>query len=192
MFARAQPCAAELGSFSMKNDSQLATRDKNTAQRLAEFVSARDRAVTQAAAQAVADALWRYLDQDRILIKGGEYNDGVTFCQVGNAVLKVCSQSLTGDLVYNVARNVVTCSRDRVTVSIAPASEGDLLDALESVKGSARLRVQEFLRIVRDEPAQPLEIKIVNASEIGKVDKIMTVKRDDTGKLSGAVVQAVP
>jgi hypothetical protein len=93
----------------------------------------------------VADALWRYLDQDRILIKGGECNDGVTFCRVGNAVLKVCSQSLTGDLVYNVARNVVNCSRDRVTVSISPATEADLLDALEVVKGSARLRVQEFL-----------------------------------------------
>jgi hypothetical protein len=95
-------------------------------------------------------------------------------------------------LFINVARKVVNCSRDRVTVSIAPATEADLLDALESVKGSARLRVQEFLRIVRAEPAQPLEIKIVNASEIGKVDKIMTVKRDDTGKLSGAVVQSVP
>jgi hypothetical protein len=124
--------------------------------------------------------------------KGGGGPITMTFCQVGNAVLKVCSQTSSSDLVYNVARNVVNCSRDRVTVSIAPATEADLLDALESVKGSARLRVQEFLRIVRAEPAQPLEIKIVNASEIGKVDKIMTVKRDDTGKLSGAVVQSVP
>ena len=140
----------------------------------------------------MADALWRYLDQDRILIKGGEYNDGVTFCHVRNAVLKVSSQSITAELSYNVARNVVRCSRDHVTVCIEKASEGDLLDALESVKGSARLRVQEFLRIVRDEPAQPLEIKIVNASEIGKADKVLTVKRDDSGKLSGAVVQSVP
>jgi hypothetical protein len=168
----------------MTKDSQLVARDKNTAE-LA-------RAVTQSTAQAVADAMWRALDQDRTLIKGGESNDGVTFCQVGKAVLKVSSQSITGYLRYNVARNAVSCSRDRVMVEIAPATEYDLLDALESVKGSARLRVQEFLRIVRDEPAQPMEIKIVNASEIGKVDKIMTVKRDDTGKLSGAVVQSVP
>jgi hypothetical protein len=146
----------------------------------------------QATAENTLAAVMKWLDQPRTLIKGGESNDGVTFCQVGKAVLKVCSQSLTGDLVYNVARNVVTCSRDRVTVSIAPATEGDLLDALESVKGSARLRVQEFLRIVRDEPAQPLEITIVNASAIGKVDKVITVKRDDSGKLTGAVVQAVP
>jgi hypothetical protein len=102
--------------------------------------------------EAVADAMWRYLDQDRILIKGGECNDGLTFCQVGNAVLKVSAQSLTGSFVYNVARNALTCSRDRVAISLAPATESDLLDALESVNGSARLRIQEFLRIVRDEP----------------------------------------
>jgi hypothetical protein len=51
---------------------------------------------------------------------------------------------------------------------------------------------QGNLSLRRDEPAQPLEIKIVNASEIGRVDKIMTVKRDDTGNLTGAVVQAFP
>jgi hypothetical protein len=41
------------------------------------------------------------------------------------------------------------------------------------------------------EPAQPLEIKIVNAREIGAVEKILTVKRDDSGKLSGAVSQPI-
>lgn len=115
----------------------------------------------------------------------------MTFCQVRNAVLKVCSQSSSGDLVFNVARNVVNCSRDRVTVTISPASEGDLLDALETVKGSARLRIHEFLRIVRAEPAQPALIKIVNASEINATPKVLTVKRDDSGKLTGAVTQPI-
>ncbi len=76
-------------------------------------------------------------------------------------------------------------------MSIAPASEGDLLDALEGVKGSARLRIQELLRIVCDEPAQPLEIKIVNAKDIGSVAKVLTAKRADTGKPSGAVSQPI-
>ena len=105
--------------------------------------------------QNTVNALWAYLDQDRILIKGGECNAGVTFCPVGNVVLKVSSQAISGDLSFNVARNIVNCSRDHVTVSIALASEGDLLDALEIAKGSARLSIQEFLRIVRAEPAQP-------------------------------------
>jgi hypothetical protein len=141
--------------------------------------------------EAVADAMWRYLDQDRIFIKGGECNDGLTFCQVGNALLKVSAQLLTGSLVYSVARNALTCSRDRVTISLAPATESDLLDALESVKGSARLRIQEFLRILRDEPAQPTLIQIVNAREIGATEKVLRVVRDDTGKMTGAVSEPI-
>ncbi len=170
---------------------ELATRDKNTAQSFADFVSERDLAVTRSTAQAVADAMWRSLDQDRILIKGGESDTGTTFCRVGNAVLKVCSQSVTGALSYNVARKMVHCSRDRVTVSIAPATESDLVDALEVVKGSARLRCEEFLRIVRDQPAEPTLIKIVNASEINATPKVLTVKRDDSGKLSAAISQPI-
>lgn len=145
----------------------------------------------QATAESTLAAVLKWLDQPRTLLKGGE-EKSITFCRVGNAVLKVCSQSLSGDLIYNVARNVVHCSRDHVTVSIAPASEGDLLDALESVKGSARLRVEEFLRIVRDEPAQPMEIKIVNASEIGTSEKILRVTGDDSGKMTGAAIVPVP
>jgi hypothetical protein len=52
-------------------------------------------------------AVLKWLDQPRTLLKGGEGPITMTFCQVGNAVLKVCSQSSSGDLVYNVARNVV-------------------------------------------------------------------------------------
>ena len=171
------------------SERQLVSR--KLSEQLAAIQAERDRAVTQATAQAVADAMWRYFDQDRVLFKAGECDNGVTFCRVGNAVLKVCSQSLTGDLVYNVARNVLHCSRDRVSVTIAPATEGDLLDALEVVKGSARLSIQEFLRIVRDQPAEPTLIKIVNASEINATPKVLTVKRDDSGKLSGAISQPI-
>ena len=38
---------------------------------------------------------------------------------------------------------------------------------------------------------QPLAIQIVNAKEIGSVAKGLTVKRDDSGKLSGAVSQTI-
>jgi hypothetical protein len=61
----------------------------------------------------------------------------------------------------------------------------------KTAAASIKLRSKNSCEIVRDEPAQPMEIKIVNASEIGKVDKIMTVKRDSDGKLSGAVLQPV-
>jgi len=164
------------------SNRQLVTR--KLSEQVAAIQAERDRGLVQG----TVNAIWKWLDQPRTLLKGGEGDIGITFCKVGNAVLKVCSQSISGDFVYNVARNTLNCSRDRVTVSIAPASEGDLLDALESAKGSARLRVQEFLRIVRDEPAQPLEIRVVNASEVGTGVRVLSVKRDDDGKMSGAIV----
>ena len=55
----------------------------------------------------------------------------------------------------------------------------------------ARLRIQEFLRILRDPPAPPLEIKIVNAKEVFSPAKILSVKRDDSGKLSGATIEPI-
>jgi hypothetical protein len=62
---------------------------------------------------------------------------------------------------------------------------------MSGVKGSSRLRVQEFLRIVREEPAQPLEIKIVNPREIGATEKVIRVVRNDIGKMTGAVSQPI-
>ncbi len=61
--------------------------------------------------------------------------------------------------------------------------------------GQDQVQVRDWLKKLRaaeDAPKAPLEIKIVNASEIGKVDKILTIKRDSEGKMTGAVAQAVP
>ena len=58
--------------------------------------------------------------------------------------------------------------------------------------GEARVKVAEFIAHMRQETEpQPLAIEIVNAKEIGSVAKVLTVKRDDTGKLSGAVSQPI-
>jgi len=38
---------------------------------------------------------------------------------------------------------------------------------------------------------QPIAIQVVNAKEIAAVEKVLTVKRDDSGKLSGAVSQPI-
>ena len=46
-------------------------------------------------------------------------------------------------------------------------------------------------RCVRVEPESALAIQIVNAREIGAVEKILAVKRDDSGKLAGAVSQPI-
>jgi len=52
--------------------------------------------------------------------------------------------------------------------------------------------VAEFISHVRRESQpQPLEIEIVNAREIGATEKVLTIRRDDSGKLSGAAVAPV-
>ena len=79
-------------------------------------------------------------------------------------------------------------------LSIVPATEADLIDAGKAAPingtGADQVASREFLRIVRNEPAQPLEIRVVNAGEVGTSAKVLTVKRDDTGKMTGAVVQS--
>jgi hypothetical protein len=56
-----------------------------------------------------------------------------------------------------------------------------------NASGEARVKIAEF--VLRQEPQpQPLEIKIVNAKEIGTGVRVLSVKRDDAGKMSGAVV----
>jgi hypothetical protein len=47
------------------------------------------------------------------------------------------------------------------------------------------------LHCVRAEPEPALAIKIVNAREVGATEKILRVKRDDDGKMTGAVVQSL-
>jgi hypothetical protein len=54
--------------------------------------------------------------------------------------------------------------------------------------GEVRVRVAQFIAHMRQESEpQPLEIKIVNAREVGTGDRVLAVKRDDTGKMTGAV-----
>jgi len=45
--------------------------------------------------------------------------------------------------------------------------------------------------IGRDQPAEPLAITIVNAKDVFSPAKILSVKRDDSGKLSGAVIEPI-
>lgn len=141
-------------------------------------------------------ALLEHLASDRVLVEGSTQRSGITFARVGDTVIRVSSEVEKSPLVFNWAQNVVRCMADRVSVNIAPATLAELLECQRELEkngsGEARVRVAEFIALARQgsEP-QPLEIKIVNASEIGKVDKVMTVKRDSDGKLSGAVMQSI-
>jgi len=55
--------------------------------------------------------------------------------------------------------------------------------------GADVVAIREFIKIVRQEAQpQPLEVTIVNAREVGATEKILSVKRDNSGKMVGAAV----
>ena len=73
---------------------------------------------------------------------------------------------------------------DRVSVNIAPATLGELLDCQRELEkdgsGEARVRVAEFIAFMRQESEQqPLEIRVVNASELHSPDKVIVIKRGE-------------
>jgi hypothetical protein len=86
---------------------------------------------------------------------------------------------------------------DRVSVNIAPATLAELLDCQRELEkdgsGEARVRVAESIAFMRQQSEQkPLEIRVVNESELASPDKVISIKRDDTtGKMIAAVVQSL-
>lgn len=147
-------------------------------------------------AGATLTALLEHLQQDRVLVEGSTQRSGVTFARVGDTIVRVSSEVEKSPVLFNWARNVVQCVPDRVSVNIAPATLGELLDCQRELEkngsGEARVRVAEFIAHMRQESEpQPLAIEIVNAKDIGSVPKVLTVRRDDEGKLSGVVSQPI-
>jgi hypothetical protein len=52
--------------------------------------------------------------------------------------------------------------------------------------------ITEFIAMVRQEnEPQPVPIMIVNAREVGATEKILSVKRDDSGKMTGAALMPI-
>jgi len=60
------------------------------------------------------------------------------------------------------------------------------LESPRHVSGCGELHTR--LHCVRAEPEPALAIKIVNAREVGASEKILRVKRDYDGKMTGAIV----
>lgn len=55
--------------------------------------------------------------------------------------------------------------------------------------GEQRILIREFIAHVRNDGATaPLQVEILNASEIGTADRVLKVSRDGSGKLASATV----
>ena len=136
------------------------------------------------------------LSSDRLLVPG-THSQQCTFAKLGNVVIRVEALVETSGVVFNWKENVVRHSPDKIRVNITPATLGDLLDCQRDLEkngsGEARVTVEKWIGEMRQGPETPppLQIQILNPEKIGKVDKVMSVKRDSEGRLSGAVLQTV-
>jgi hypothetical protein len=146
---------------------------------------------------ATLQALMQHLATDRVLLEGSTQRSGVTFARVGDTVIRVSSEVEKSPLVFNWAQNALRCTPDRVSVNIAPATLGELLDCQRELEkngsGEARVKVAEFIAHMRRQETepQPIAIQIVNAKEVFSPAKILSVKRDEPGKLSGATIEPI-
>jgi len=79
-------------------------------------------------------------------------------------------------------------------IAIERPNQSELEEAIQATQDyETRVGLRTLIDHLRAEeaPREPLQIEIINADKIGKVDKIISVKRDDAGKMTGAVLQAV-
>ncbi len=118
------------------------------------------------------------------------------FVEIEGALLKQTITIQSGLIVYDPLNlELVCCEPPNVTWDIQPCREGDLLDLQQVVKsGADQVQVRTWLKKLRaaeDAPQAPLEIKIVNAHQIGKIDKALKVSRDSDGKLTGATIMPI-
>ena len=182
----------------MSKDSQLATRSDNRHTELAQYARKVAQAQAQVTEKVIRDSIVAVLDQPVALIKADQNptKENVSFARVGHAVVKISVKFRNYDLSYNPARREFTGALPQPLINVEAASEGDLVDMerwlSQNGTGADIVAIREFIALVRQEAQpQPLAITIVNAKEIGSVAKVLTVKRDDTGKLSGAVSQPI-
>jgi len=76
---------------------------------------------------------------------------------------------------------------------LSAATEADLL-AAKSASPEQAGQIDVLLRILRDRetPPLPIRVEITNANELAPAGKVMTIKRNDSGKMTGALVESVP
>jgi hypothetical protein len=119
----------------------------------------------------------------------------VRVLEVSGALIKATVTCQSGPIIYDHSQNELIYNPPAVTFDVVACREGDLIDAQKVAKtGQDQVQIRKWIGKLRqaDEAPKPIQIKIVNANELAPAGKVMTVKRDSSGKLSGAVVESVP
>jgi len=121
--------------------------------------------------------------------------ESIAVTEVAGRIVKIRSRFVIPQMTCDFAKREVTCAAASASINIEAASEGDLIDLQQlAERGSDQVILRKWIKKLRqaDEAPKPIEIKIVNANELAPATKVMAVKRDSSGKLSGAVVESVP
>ena len=141
------------------------------------------------------EALIERLADSEVSVKGHQSGRTI-FMLVGRTVCKLALEFITPGCQFKM-RDAARTSRPApiTNISVTAATEAELVNALSLVRSDNEIVVLgELLKLVRaaEAPAAPLQVTITNANELAPAGKVMTVKRDSSGKLSGAVVESVP
>jgi hypothetical protein len=117
------------------------------------------------------------------------------FREIVGTLIKITATCQSGPIIFDPSQNELIYRQPVVTCDVVPCREADLIDAAKVARtGQDEVQIRRWIGKLRqaDEAPKPIEIKIVNANELAPAGKVMTVKRDSSGKLSGAVVESVP
>ena len=107
----------------------------------------------------------------------------ITFVMIGNAPVKMTTKVRTAYIGGNAA----------VATLIEDLTEADVEEAMALTENyDERVRLRTLLNFIRQRETErePLKVEIINPGAIG-ADKIMTIKRGDDGKMTGAVSVSV-
>lgn len=127
----------------------------------------------------------------RQITRGGQ-SANLSFQVIDGKVLRVAMATQTHPTFYTFHNGQVDQTATDITLSVGFATEAELIAARAMVPAATAGQIDVLLKLVREgaQPPAPIRVEITNADAFQK-DTILTVKRDDSGKLSGATAMKV-
>ena len=125
-------------------------------------------------------------------ILAGNQSASLGFHAAAGKVMRIAVVTKTHPIFYTWRNNSVEHSAPEITVSTGFATEAELIAARSMVPAKQAGQIDVLLKIVRDgvTPPAPIRVEITNADQLQK-DTILTVKRGEDGKMSGATAMKV-
>jgi len=127
----------------------------------------------------------------RPILAGSEWAR-VSFQVLDGKVVKTALWGKSHPISYRFADRHVEAPAPEIDFSLSLATEQDLLNAREMAPTESA-KIDVLLRTLREgqQPEKPMRIEIVNPKELHPPDRVISIKRDDSGKMSHAIQQSI-